>query len=383
MKPIIVVADDSLTIQKVIKITLSQEDYSTFECLKSADLTASIKEHKPSLVLLDFNLSDDKTGYDLAREIKSITPSTKILMLYGTFDTINKDLLQDAGADAHIVKPFDGTKFISKCANLLSDSVVEEIKEPDPIVDETDDWTVSQPAINEDEDEDEEAELPPIESTVEDNLSDWGMSIPSVIGVDDSAPLELPPIISADSSDDEEGEEIILPEYNDLEYPGEVEKKAMLNLDEWKVEVPVLDESDEVLTASDEDFKKLQSEIEQDSDNDLWAVDEVIEESEPAQPLKIHVVKDVPSKSPPADFPSDVMDEQVNDSAKFNSISQTQVEDSIDKLLPEMIERIIREKVDHAIERAIDKIAWEVIPDLAENLIKKELRSISENLIED
>jgi hypothetical protein len=53
-------------------------------------------------------------------------------MLYGTFDTVDDDKLQDLGAD-QIIKPFDGNKFIKLCHKLTSDVVVND--EPgDPLL---------------------------------------------------------------------------------------------------------------------------------------------------------------------------------------------------------------------------------------------------------
>ena len=97
MKHKILIADDSLTIQKVIKITLANEPFELFECVNAQELENKINEVKPSIVLLDFNLSEDKTGYDLTREIKSSLPNTKILMLFGTFDTVDETLLAESG----------------------------------------------------------------------------------------------------------------------------------------------------------------------------------------------------------------------------------------------------------------------------------------------
>ena len=42
-----------------------------------------------------------------------------------------------------------------------------------------------------------------------------------------------------------------------------------------------------------------------------------------------------------------------------------------------MVERMVQEKVDQIIE----KISWEVIPDLAENLIKRELQNITNEVL--
>ena len=99
MKPKIIIADDSQTIQKVVKIYISKLeedpnfkfDLELIECIDESNLPSLVEEHEPSLILLDFNLSENKTGYDLSKELKNIHPS-KILMMYGTFDTVDESL---------------------------------------------------------------------------------------------------------------------------------------------------------------------------------------------------------------------------------------------------------------------------------------------------
>ena len=53
----ILVADDSVTIQKVVKITLANDPYELEECTSEEDLFVKIKENSYDLILLDFNLS--------------------------------------------------------------------------------------------------------------------------------------------------------------------------------------------------------------------------------------------------------------------------------------------------------------------------------------
>ncbi len=41
---------------------------------------------------------------------------------------------------------------------------------------------------------------------------------------------------------------------------------------------------------------------------------------------------------------------------------------------------MIEEMVRHFCQQKIEQVAWEVIPDLAENIIKKELKEIAESV---
>lgn len=260
----VLIADDSLTIQKVIKITLSNEPFVLSDCTDADELVSSVEEFKPAIVLLDFNLSENKTGYDLCKEIKEVAPNVQILMLFGAFDTIDEGLLQGAGCSYHIVKPFDGTKFINLCRSMAQDhdsnsgdaqssddfdfSTDSPVTEP-PVIEEEneatsdigDDWVVNQPnVIDNDIPEPIEAET---SAEVGDDLSksmeDWGMEIPGKIdaGSDSIDHMDIPaPIDSEESYESMDMPEPIeaaqdfpepinneedtqLPSNDDLEYP--------------------------------------------------------------------------------------------------------------------------------------------------------------------
>jgi DNA-binding response OmpR family regulator len=73
----ILLADDSLTIQKVVKISLANEPFEIIVCDNSSSLVSMTLEHKPALVLLDFNLSDSKNGYELAQSVLDTNPAIK------------------------------------------------------------------------------------------------------------------------------------------------------------------------------------------------------------------------------------------------------------------------------------------------------------------
>ena len=269
VKPKILIADDSLTIQKVIKITLANENYELIECVDDHSLMDIVTSEKPNIILLDFNLSETKTGYDLVKEINAKC-SAKTLMMYGTFDTVEDSLLDSLGVTEHLVKPFDGNKFIASCRRLAEDSAMEveetqvdmpdEIEEvemssddldyPEPIekpqemsrdifADDPEDeqWVVNQPDVMDDEEETADEIISKAEmNQLEAGIQDWGMDVPGVIGQAEVA-VELPPVIEDTSfvqhsgipevietqnlvpEKIEEDEVSIEPNSADLEYP--------------------------------------------------------------------------------------------------------------------------------------------------------------------
>lgn len=126
----ILVADDSLTIQKVVGITLADTGYELEQCKSENDLYEKIKVRRYDLILLDFNLSDSKNGYDLAKEVLSISPDVKVLVMLGTFDSVDESQLGSIGVADKIVKPFESAKFVEKCSELINQAVqIESVDE--------------------------------------------------------------------------------------------------------------------------------------------------------------------------------------------------------------------------------------------------------------
>lgn len=405
MKHKIIVADDSLTIQKVIKITLAKEDFELIECLEDHKLHDLCKEVKPTLVLLDFNLSENKTGYDLCQEIKN-SDVDKILMLYGTFDTVDENLLDHCGANGHIVKPFEGTKFVNLCRQLIDDAssydendddVVQFADEeddsdiPENEIDLDDQWVMNQPEGKKfEEDKTDEHDMSHFlepqseENSLKSEASEWGIDIPSIINDSkESKSVELPPIIE-DSSDHKkeielELEEEVMPDELELEYPNVEEirnsvqaeptpKAKLIPLDDLESDNEPLELSldDTLGTKTDDEVRALEEQIANETEEDLWAVDD--EESNDYDIDNEEVSEEIPE-------PVSIKAEPVKEPGQKEAAPTISREEIL-----EALEKQIEEIVSARVEAIIEKVAWEVIPDLAENLISKELKNLAKNL---
>ena len=53
-----------------------------------------------------------------------------------------------------------------------------------------------------------------------------------------------------------------------------------------------------------------------------------------------------------------------------------EMREDIEQRVASLVEEVVRKYCSETVER----VAWEIIPDLAENLIKKELKSISDSI---
>lgn len=391
----VLLADDSLTIQKVIKITLNDEPYDIIDCPHEDQLEELIGEHRPGLVLLDFNLSESMTGYDLCKKIKELSPESNVLVMYGTFDTIDEDLLSQSGAANKIVKPFDSNKFVSLCKNLISGEI--------------DSSAGQELGISEQEAESLESgwemqgggEVPdnsvlsvdPVEAStqnaLEEEISDWGADIPGVIGQEDEElSAELPPVMddemsAAEPSDRKQPQVLadsddLLPSEDDLAYPdmneGEQEdytpKSKLVSMEELKEKTPLdndnFEESTDVIDVNELDLKSpqeeadlIESQIEDEMSGNLWDADEEVSEEQPAQESVA------------------ITSSQVDHDVNMNHLKQQ----ILNELRPE-IEVMMKSMLREFCQNNVEKVSWEVIPDLAENLINKQLKELANKALD-
>ncbi|MFO0596097.1 MAG: response regulator [Myxococcaceae bacterium] len=111
----ILVADDSLTIRKVVGMLLATEDLTLTAVDNGLDAVARARELRPDLVLADC-MMPGKSGYEVCQELKS-DPSTAhipVLLLAGNFEPFDPARAQACGANGHIPKPFDSASFLDR-----------------------------------------------------------------------------------------------------------------------------------------------------------------------------------------------------------------------------------------------------------------------------
>lgn len=116
----LLLADDSVTIQKVVELTFADED---FEIIAVSDGNAAferIKAERPDIILSDV-IMPGLNGYELCAKVKSEADlsSTPFLFLKGTFESFDEERASGAGADGFIVKPFESNELISKVKELI------------------------------------------------------------------------------------------------------------------------------------------------------------------------------------------------------------------------------------------------------------------------
>jgi CheY-like chemotaxis protein len=116
----ILLADESVTIRKVVELVLSDEGFQVESVSSGDEALAVVQSSAPSLVLVDVK-AKGKNGYEVAQAIKGnpATANIPVLLLAGAFEPVNEELVQKSGADGSLVKPFESKDLIEKVRSLV------------------------------------------------------------------------------------------------------------------------------------------------------------------------------------------------------------------------------------------------------------------------
>ena len=114
----ILLADDSITIQKVVELTFSDGPYVVTSVSDGSRAIAAALQLKPDVVLADVNMPH-LTGYQVCTQIKKELPGTPVLLMVGTFEHLDEVEVRHCRADGVVVKPFDSRVLITEVEQLV------------------------------------------------------------------------------------------------------------------------------------------------------------------------------------------------------------------------------------------------------------------------
>lgn len=115
----ILLADDSITIQKVIGIIFGGDEYSLTVVDNGKAAVEKALETAPDVLLIDA-LMPGMSGYDVCEQIRDIPAlaAKPILLLTGSFEPFDETKAKSCGADDFLAKPFESQQIISKVTEL-------------------------------------------------------------------------------------------------------------------------------------------------------------------------------------------------------------------------------------------------------------------------
>ena len=123
MPKTLLLADDSVTIQKVVGISFANEDIRLVTVDNGDDALARARELVPDIVLADV-VMPGMNGYEVCEAIKSDASlrHVPVLLLTGTFEAFDEQRARRVGADGHVTKPFEAQALVDRVHARLAEA---------------------------------------------------------------------------------------------------------------------------------------------------------------------------------------------------------------------------------------------------------------------
>lgn len=409
----LLLADDSATIQKVIDLTFADEGVRVIAVSSGREALEQLEEFAPDIVLADVHMPSPG-GYEICEYVKTNEKlkHVPVMLLVGSFEPFDEAEARRVGADDILTKPFQSIRrLIDRVGALVSSPPAEKAPEkeaPTAELPRTDEEPVEEPRLNTKDLEITTADTLPLEAhpfaDTLPRIEPVVVSEPAVVSEPTpSARLEAllsEPQQSSEGTSEHEGTmEPVTPEMNSETRGGESSSDVLLDLGELETARAV--ESDDFVLDLDDDQEAAPAPMrafvepemretvaaasasyqplyqpetyEADSYSSFAETQEV--------PYESHVEAEsvaVPPELTPdpvpvfgeTEFP--VADTPHADTPHAAATAAAQ-SFTADQLSPEMIDAIARRAVELMSDKVIREIAWEVVPDLAELLIKRQL----------
>jgi CheY-like chemotaxis protein len=117
----LLLADDSVTIQRVIELTFADEQIQVIAVGDGQEAVQRIEADRPDVILADVGMPR-RDGYEVAAHVKK-SPHLRhipVLLLTGAFEPIDEARARAVGCDGVLVKPFEPQMVINRVKDLLA-----------------------------------------------------------------------------------------------------------------------------------------------------------------------------------------------------------------------------------------------------------------------
>jgi CheY-like chemotaxis protein len=125
----ILLADDSVTVQKIITLTFSDEGVDVVTVNNGDEALTRLQHLRPALVMADVSIPG-RNGYDICEFVKTHPDmkDTPVILLVPAFEPFDEERARRIGADYHLTKPFQSIRtLISTVKSLIERKPAPEV----------------------------------------------------------------------------------------------------------------------------------------------------------------------------------------------------------------------------------------------------------------
>jgi len=394
----IFLADDSVTIQKVIELTFSDGDYEVQSVSNGDEALAALPSAQPDFIILDVHMPG-ANGYEVCRRAKQANPSIPVLLLVGTFEPFDEGHARSCGADSFLKKPFDSQELLERVEELLAanaGSAAAPVAAPAPAAEAPPPFSFEPPAPI----------APPAAQTLHQPLPAFAPE-PAWGGFDLTAEPLSPPPAAAPSAPayDREPSFVLEPDpgyvapaepvfaFEDTEPSFSLQPEdapapaAPLYQDRFLEDLPPAPPAWGAAPPAAElpepelELPEAELELPEEPLLPAWSAPEPVPSAwsapEPAAPApSFFAPEPAPSVPAPAPPPAAPPFAPPPAAAAPAVAAEAPLTHANGRLSDEEVERIAMRVVSLLGDKAVREIAWEVVPDLAEVIIRDRLRDL-------
>lgn len=133
-KATILVIEDEVDIQELVKFNLVKEGYTVNCCLSGEDGLAEIKKERPDLILLDVMLPG-MDGFEICRKLQSSVDTQTIPIVMLTAKGEETDIVAglELGAADYITKPFSPKVLVARIRGVLRRTKTPQPNQEGPV----------------------------------------------------------------------------------------------------------------------------------------------------------------------------------------------------------------------------------------------------------
>lgn len=374
----LLLADDSITIQKVVSITLANEDLEIVSVDNGEDAIARARAIRPDMVLADASMPK-KDGYQVAEALKNdpATAMIPVLILAGQLEGHpDQARLAACKADGFIPKPFESAVLIDRVRKTLGLTAPAMAKPAVPATTASAVAAPPRPAAGTPVAAPRPVPPPVVAAAPVAPPRPAPAPMPAPIA---AAPLTVPAIDETDFGDlsaqpAASGDQDLWGGEAPLAPGGIAADDAM-----WSQEdpaettpnpnsAPLMTFEHPETTASDPSpFVMNPAEM---ANLEKFSVDD-------AAPSGLDLDESVPRQAPKRSGDENLKHTSELIATDLPPMAAPSAADIAAAISPEKLEAIVREVVAKMIGPILEKIAWEVVPDLAEDIIKDELKRLT------
>lgn len=120
----LLLADDSVTIQKVVNLTFADEGIEVFAVSDGNEAVDRLLEISPDLIMADVNMPGI-SGYQVCERIRQTEKfkRTPVILLVGSFEPFDEEEARRVGASDYLTKPFQSIRqLVNKVSDLLREA---------------------------------------------------------------------------------------------------------------------------------------------------------------------------------------------------------------------------------------------------------------------